>query len=91
MANQLASNPLMLDGSSLNTVLIKTMMDIEHFEWAGYSGTSDSVVLADKIGNVVWRATAASDKEEVRSGKVNSINGLQELTHSSGYVLVYLK
>lgn len=91
MANQLAGNPLVLDGSSLSTVLISTWMLVEHFEFSGYAVNTDKATLADRNGNVVWRATAAADLQEVRSGKVEWINGLQELTHTSGFVLVYFK
>jgi hypothetical protein len=68
------------------------MIKVKHFEYAGYTTpATDTVVLADKFGNVVWRAHAASDSEEVRSGNVGWIFGLQEITHSSGYVLVYVE
>lgn len=90
MANYLSGNPLILDGSSLSVVLISTWMKVEHFEWADYAAITDQVQLADRNGHAIWNATATSDKQEVRSAKVGWINGLQELTHSSGTVLVYL-
>jgi len=89
VANQLAGNPWVLDGTNLGTVLISTWIKVEHFEFSGYAANTDKVVLADRNGNIVWQGTAASDLEEVRSGKVGWINGLQELTHTSGKALVY--
>ncbi len=92
MANQLAGNPWILDGSSLSTVLISTWMQVEHFEFSGYTAGA-SVKLADRNGNVVWAATAASDLEEVRSAKVGWINGLQNLSsaQNGGTILVYFR
>lgn len=92
MANQLAGNPWILDGSSLNTVLIETWIKVAHFEFSGYTGFNTAQAqLADKNGNIVWNATGAGDGEEVRSARVMWINGLQELIHSSGIVLVYIE
>ena len=92
MANILTSNPWILDGSSLTTVLVKTWIEVEHFEFSGYTGTTTAAAtIADKNGKIVWQATGASDGEEVRSAKVGWIEGLQELTHTSGKVLVYIK
>lgn len=91
MANYLAGNPWILDGSVMNTVLVAGWSKIIHFEFSGYTGTNTAAVqLADKNGHVVWNATGASDGSEVRSVRVGWINGLQELTHSSGLVLVYI-
>jgi hypothetical protein len=90
MSNQLAGNPWILDGSSLTKVLVTTWIKVEHFEYSGYtSNTSSKAQLADRNGNVIWTATGATDNEEVRSGKVGWINGLQELSHTDGKVLVY--
>lgn len=90
MANQLAGNPWILDGSSLSTILVSSWIKVEHFEFADYTSGA-SVTLADRNGNVVWNATATSDLQEVRSSKVGWINGLQNLSsaQNSGTILVY--
>jgi hypothetical protein len=92
MANIFTTNPWILDGSSLNTILVPTQVMVEHFEYVNYSnGTSSKVVLADRFGHIVWQTTGDTDGVQQRSGKVKWIHGLQELTHTDGLVLVYLE
>ena len=92
MPNQLAGNPLVLDGSSLGTVLINGHMKVEHFEFTGYQQlTTSKAILADRTGNIVWEATGAADGSEVRSAKVQWINGLQVLQQTDGLVLVFFE
>ena len=90
MANQLAGNPWILDGSSLSTVLISTWIKVEHFEYSGYTA-GGVAILADRNGNIVWKAGGATDLQEVRSGKVGWINGLQNLSvaQNGGIITVY--
>lgn len=90
MANLFTANPFQMDGSSLNTVLLKTQLKIDHFEYVGYAnGAASKVTLADRFGNIVWETTGDADGVQQRSGKVGWIQGLQELVHTDGLVLVF--
>lgn len=91
MANNLTGNPWKLDGSSMTTVLFPGWIKVRHFEFAAYAAATDTVSLGDRTGRVVWNASGTTDKQEVRSGTVGWINGLQELTHTNGTVLVYIE
>jgi hypothetical protein len=71
---------------------VSTWIKVAHFEFSGYTASAVATV-ADRNGNIVWNATAASDLEEVRSAKVGWINGLQNISASQngGKILVYFE
>lgn len=90
MANILTANPWSLDGTGLGTVLVKGQLKIHHFEFVNYaSGQSSVCKLADQFGNPIWYSTGDTDGVVQRSGNIGWVQGLQELTHTDGLVLVY--
>jgi len=92
MANVLNASPLVLDGSSLGTVIIPYQLKILHVEFTNYTGTTAATLqLADRFGHVFCNMTGTSDGQEVRTAKVGWTHGIQEITHTSGVALVYFE
>lgn len=95
MANDPSTNPWILDTVTTTPVLGRNNVQVEHFEFVGYTNVTDTCTVSNGVGKVIWQAHGASDNEEVRSGKVNwTLNGiyLSQLTAgSTGKVLVYIK
>jgi hypothetical protein len=90
MANLLAQNPMVLDGSSLSTILLKTQIKIKHFEFVEYAnGTASVVTITNQFGDLLWSSTGNSTGDNQRSGNVGWVQGLQETTHTDGFLLVY--
>jgi hypothetical protein len=95
--SQLANNPKKIsaaDVAAAPLTVFNGWCKISHFEFSDYTaGTTDSATLNDLLGNTVWDPTGATDKEEVRSGRVGDIYGLVVPTAgiSTGNVLVYFE
>jgi hypothetical protein len=90
MANLLAQNPLVLDGSSLHVNLIKGQMKVKHFEFVQYAqGLTSIVSIANALGDLLWYSTGNTTGANERSGNIGWVQGLQELTHTDGFLLVY--
>lgn len=91
MANDITSNPWILDTPNPGVMLLSSKVFIEHCEWAGYTETNHVAELQDINGKSVWLATAAQDLEEVRSAKIGAVNGLQVAQLGSGKIRVYMR
>jgi hypothetical protein len=95
VANDPSTNPWILDTVTTTPVLGLNNVNVEHFEFVGYTVTSDTCQVKNGLGKVIWDAHGASDLEEVRSGKVGWTHGglyLSALTPgSTGKVKVYIK
>lgn len=90
MANLLAQNPMVLDGSSLSVVLLKTQLKIKHFEFVEYAnGTASVVTIANQFGDLLWSCSGNSTGDNQRSGNIGWVQGLQEIVHTDGFLLVY--
>jgi hypothetical protein len=90
MANLLAQNPMVLDGSSLSVVLVKTQLKVKHFEFVEYAnGTASVVTISNRFGDLLWSCTGNSTGDNQRSGNVGWVHGLLENVHTDGFLLVY--
>lgn len=90
MANQMAELPWAIDTPSAS-LLFSTMVFVEHFEFVGYALDTDSVIVQNKNGQVVWQNNGAADLRNVISAKIGDVNGLKVTTLTSGKLLVYFR
>lgn len=90
MANYVGTNPWTLDTASA-TPLSQNAMKIAHFEFVNYAASTDTAVLKNAYGKIVWEARGNTELEEVRSYKVGWIDGLALTTITSGAVLVFFE
>jgi hypothetical protein len=89
MANQKAENPMVLDTAG---AIMTGQTKITQFEFIDYAVDTDSVIVTNKNGQVVWKANGASDLSPVRSGKIGWINGLTLSALTAGSrLLVWLE
>ena len=89
MANNLASNPWVLDTAAV-TVLFPGHIIVNAFEWEGYALDTDTVVVKDGNGKEVWKANGFSDLTAAYSGAGSfSIQGLALTTLASGKLRVF--
>lgn len=96
MANDLSSRQWRLDTplafGQQGAVLWRANVNVEHFEFSGYTTLGNLAIIKDLNGKVVWQATGTSDLQEVRSAKIGWISGLVlDTLQGSGIVVVYLK
>lgn len=75
MANQLASNPWIIDTPS-NTVLFQGRMPHVQVEYVGYAAAGVAEIQ-DRNGRTVAILTAATDLRTVRSGRIGWVEGLK--------------
>jgi hypothetical protein len=92
VANDVSSNPWILDTAGTVPVLGKSNINVEHFELVGYAADTDTCQIKNGAGKIIWEANGAADLSEVRSGKIGWIQGglfLSQVT--AGKVRVYIK
>jgi hypothetical protein len=76
MANKQTDNPWTLDTAASGVVINKNYIKIRHIEMIDYTVDTDTVVLKNQLGDVIWEGNGASDLRPVRSGNIGWINGL---------------
>ncbi len=92
MPNDIAGRPWVLDTATPGVPVWRSWMEVEHFEFSGYAAQGNKCILRDMNGRLVWNATGAADLEEVRSGKVEKIQGLiPDTIEGGGICIVYIK
>lgn len=99
MANQLSSNPWILDTTSDTTILWNHPLQHVQVEYYDYTNETDSVELQDKNGHTIWRGKGLNTLATVRSGRVGWVEGLKLPTTNSdgggnmlsGKVIVYFE
>lgn len=90
MANLLAQNPWVLDGTGAGSVLVKNQIKIKHFEYVGYaSGLTSIATLTNALGDTLWSTTGTTDGVNQRSGTVGWVQGLILVSITDGKILVY--
>lgn len=88
----LATNPwLFTSGDAGSTVWFKTDIHACHFEWAGYAAQGNKVVVKDRLGKAVWRATGKADLSLVESFTLDWLHGLVVDTLDSGELRVFFE
>lgn len=90
MANQLGSNPWVLDTAGTG-LLFSSDVRNAHFEWEGYAAQADAVEIKDRFGKVVWAATGAGDLSLVESFTCEWVHGINLTVKTAGIVRVYFK
>lgn len=90
MANQLGSNPWVLDTAS-PAVLYQTDVKSAHFEWEGYTSQADTIEVKDRFGKIIWRATGQDDLSLVESFTIEWVHGIALTTIDAGVLRVYFK
>jgi hypothetical protein len=90
MANQLATNPWVLDTPAA-TVLYQSDVKNAHFEWSDYTSQADQVQVKDRFGKVIWSATGQDDLSLVESFTCEWVHGIALTTLSAGVLRVYFK
>jgi hypothetical protein len=90
MANQLATNPWVLDTPG-GGVLYATDVKSAHFEWSNYANQADVATIQDRFGKVIWSATGKADLSLVESFTIEWVHGINLATLSAGVVRVYFK
>jgi hypothetical protein len=90
MANQLATNPWVLDTPGA-AILYSTDVKSAHFEWANYASQADVVQISDRFGKVIWSATGQDDLSLVESFTIEWVHGIALTTLTAGVVRVYFK
>lgn len=88
MANQLTTSPFVIDTAGA-TILTKLALYVKKFEFTAYNTISDTVIVKDRSGNIVWQARGKSDFSPITQDLANNINGLQVSQLDSGKLLVY--
>lgn len=84
MANQLATNPWLIDTPSASALYTHLLHNCQ-FEYIGYSSASSFVEVQDQNEHVIARLKGAADLQTVRSGKVGWVEGmLVPITASDG-------
>ena len=91
MANDVSTNPIILDTVGTTPVLGSSNMYVDHFEFVDYTADTDTCSISNGAGKVVWKANGAVDLQEVRSGKVGTVfGGLYLSAKTAGVVRVFL-
>lgn len=90
MANQLGSNPWVIDTPGAS-VLYKSDVKNAHFEWANYTSQADQVQVTDRFGKIIWSATGQDDLSLVESFTCEWVYGIAVPTLTSGVLRVYFK
>lgn len=84
MANQLASNPWIVDTPSAS-VLYQGNMQHAQVEYIDYQDSSHVVEVQDRNGRVVARLKGSTDLQTVRTGRMGWVYGLKvPVTDSDG-------
>ncbi len=92
MANDIAGRPWVLDTATPGVPIWRSWMTIDHFEYVGYAAQGNICLIRDQNGRVVWEGLGASDLSEVRSGKVEHVNGLiPDTIEGGGICIVYVR
>lgn len=96
MANQAAFNPIYVDTApfvwqpnsagkpSIIPLKIKTIV------WSGYAASTDTAVVEDGRGNIVWSAAGYAADFQQESPNIGWIQGLQVTSLTSGKLQIYL-
>lgn len=75
MANDIAARQWLLDTASATPLYTSTIF-VEQFEFVGFVNDTDTCVLKDQTGRIVWQGNGSADLSPVRSGKIGAVNGL---------------
>ena len=76
MANQLASNPWLIDTTSAN-VLHDAMMPHIQIEYAGYGTTPAMAEVQDRNGRTIALLEGLATGETVRTGRMGWVQGIK--------------
>ena len=90
MANQLGSNPWVIDTPGV-AILYQTDVKNAHFEWSDYASQADQVQVKDRFGKIVWSSTGRSDLSLVESFTCEWLYGFAVSTLTAGVLRVYFK
>lgn len=94
MANDFARNPWVIDtpfAVAPSPIIELSSVPIDHFEFLGYQVDTDSVVVNDNTGGLLWADNGAADLRNVRSGTIGPSRGVLVPTLTAGKLLVYFK
>lgn len=75
MANQLASNPWIVDTPSATPLYLGNMPHVQ-IEYVDYSAATDIVEVQNRLGRTIAMLTAASDFRTVRTGRMGWVYGV---------------
>lgn len=88
MANVITGRQWVLDTAG---VVWTDEAKILHFEFVDYLVATDTAILKDRAGRVVWSATGAADLSPIISQDIGWVSGLTVDTLGSGKVIAYIK
>ena len=89
MANQLGSNPWVLDTAGA-AILYNTDIKAAHFEWEG-AANGNTIQVKDRFGKIIWAAVWATGQSLVESFTIEWIHGLALTVLDGGILRVYFK
>ena len=75
MANQLSSNPWIIDSTSATPYFLGTMQHAQ-IEYIDYTSAQHHVEVQDRLGRIIARLKGDADLHTVRTGRMGWIYGL---------------
>lgn len=91
MANDITSNPWVLDTTTSSPLLPSSNVYVSHFEFVGYTNSTDICQIKNAAGLVVWQGQGSTDLQPDHSGRIGTVHsGLYLSRLDSGVVRVFL-
>lgn len=89
MANQLGSNPWVLDTPG-GGILYPDDVKSAHFEWSG-GAAAQTVEVQDRFGKKIWAAVWAAGQSLIESFTIEWVHGINLTVLGGGVLRVYFK
>lgn len=91
MANRLGTNPMYIDTAGAS-VLRYDKLKVREFQFINYDADTDTAVVHDKDGRLIWQGNGNSDLSPVSGGGNGGwVEGIIVPTLDAGVLLVFLE
>ena len=94
--NQSAFNPIYVDTAPFvwqpdaSGKATRIPLKIETIVWSGYAAATDTAIVEDSYGNIIWSAAGYAADFQQESFKIGWVNGLQVTNLTSGHLQISL-